>query len=122
LSGPIALGIAVLAFAFIYYFGPSRKIRGFPIFPGAFFASISWVGISSLFRLYVTNFGNYNKVYGTVGAFIVLMLWLYMSSFVMLLGAQLNAVVGEEMRREKLAQSLVSQSDRAIGERDLNQE
>lgn len=97
LSGPIALGIAILTFAFIYRFGPSRRMRGIPIFPGAMLAGFAWVGLSSLFRLYVTNFGNYNKVYGTVGAFIVLMLWLYMSSLVMLLGAQLNVVVGEKM-------------------------
>jgi membrane protein len=52
--------------------------------------------VSALFRLYVSNFGNYNKVYGAVGAVIVLMLWLWMSAFVLLVGHQLNVTVGEE--------------------------
>jgi membrane protein len=97
LGWPVALGIVSVAFAFIYRYGPSRRIRGTPIVPGAILAALSWAGISALFRLYVNNFGNYNKVYGTVGAAIVLMLWLYMSSFVMLLGAQLNTTVGQRM-------------------------
>jgi membrane protein len=54
-----------------------------------------------LFRLYVSNFGNYNKVYGAVGAVIVLLLWLQMTAFVMLLGDQLNATVGEEIKVRK---------------------
>ncbi|MDY7012488.1 MAG: YihY/virulence factor BrkB family protein [Cyanobacteriota bacterium] len=97
LSWPVALGIVSIAFAFVYRYGPSRRLRGTPIVPGAILAALSWAGISALFRLYVNNFGNYNRVYGTVGAAIVLMLWLYMSSFVMLLGAQLNTTVGAQM-------------------------
>ena len=101
LSWPLALGIVATAFAFIYRFGPSRWKHGTPIMPGAILAAISWAIISALFRLYVENFGNYNKVYGAVGAVIVLLLWLYMSSLVLLLGDQLNVTVGEAMQQAK---------------------
>ncbi|HEY9610098.1 YihY/virulence factor BrkB family protein [Allocoleopsis sp.] len=101
LSWPLALGIIATGCAFIYRYGPSRWTKGTPIMPGAILAAISWAMISALFRLYVTNFGNYNKVYGTVGAVIVLLLWLYMTSLVLLLGDQLNVTVGEAMQRAK---------------------
>jgi membrane protein len=101
LSWPLALGIVATAFAFIYRFGPSRWKHGTPIMPGAILAAISWAILSALFRLYVENFGNYNKVYGAVGAVIVLLLWLYMSSLVLLLGDQLNVTVGEAMQQAK---------------------
>lgn len=101
LSWPLALGIVATAFAFIYRFGPSRWTKGTPIMPGAILAAISWAILSGLFRLYVANFGNYNKVYGAVGAVIVLLLWLYMTSLVLLLGDQLNVTVGEAMQPAK---------------------
>lgn len=105
LSWPVALGIVATAFAFIYRFGPSCWQKGTPLLPGAMVAAVSWAGVSALFRLYVSNFGQYNKIYGAVGAVIVLMLWLYLSSLVMLLGDQLNATVGEAMQeREKRRQ------------------
>jgi membrane protein len=69
--------------------------------PGAILAAISWAILSGLFRIYVANFGNYNKVYGAVGAVIVLLLWLYMTSLVLLLGDQLNVTVGEAMQQTK---------------------
>ncbi len=101
LSWPLALGIIATSSAFIYRFGPSRWSHGTPIMPGAILAAISWAILSGLFRMYVTNFGNYNKVYGAVGAVIVLLLWLYMTSLVLLLGDQLNVTVGEAMQQAK---------------------
>ena len=100
-SWPLALGIVASAFAFIYRYGPSRWVPGTPIMPGAMVAAVSWAIISGLFRLYVSNFGNYNKAYGAVGAVIVLMLWLYMTSLVLLIGDQLNVTVGESMRHRR---------------------
>jgi membrane protein len=95
---PLALGTVATAFAFVYRYGPSKWKANTPIIPGAILAAILWAIVSALFRLYVSNFGNYNKVYGAVGAVIVLMLWLWMSSFVLLLGQQLNVTVGEDMK------------------------
>ncbi|NET00757.1 MAG: YihY/virulence factor BrkB family protein [Sphaerospermopsis sp. SIO1G1] len=94
---PLALGIVAATFSFIYRYGTSVWKPDTPLVPGAVLAAIFWALVSAAFRLYVTNFGNYNKVYGTVGTFIVLMLWLWMSAFVLLVGNQLNVTVGEAM-------------------------
>lgn len=101
LTLPLVLGIMSVTVAFIYRFGPSQWNPGQPIMPGAVLAAIAWAILSNLFRLYVSHFGNYNKVYGAVGAVIVLLLWLYMSSLVLLLGDQLNVTVGEAMRQTR---------------------
>ncbi len=105
LSFPMALALVSIAFAFIYSMGSSRMIKGVPVLPGAVLGAISWAIISALFRLYVSNFGQYNRVYGAVGTVIVLMLWLQLSALVMLLGDQLNAVVGEAMLQDALDKS-----------------
>ena len=102
LAWPIALGLVTSAFALIYRFGPSRCQRSTPIIPGAFLAAFSWAIISYLFRNYVIHFGSYRQVYGALGTAIVLMLWLYLSALVMLLGNQLNVT----LRRHR-AQSLI---------------
>ncbi|AFY56518.1 putative membrane protein [Rivularia sp. PCC 7116] len=94
---PLALVIVASAFGFIYRYGPSNWKEGTPIMPGAIFAAICWAFVSNLFRIYVANFGNYNKAYGAVGTVIVLMLWLYMTAAVILIGNQLNVTVGESM-------------------------
>jgi membrane protein len=95
---PLALSIVAITFSFIYCHGASLWNLGTPIMPGAILAAIFWAILSALFRLYVINFGNYNKVYGAVGAVIVLMLWLWMSAVVLLIGYQLNVTVGEAMQ------------------------
>ena len=100
LSFPMALGIVAIAFAFIYRFGTSRWRSSNLIMPGAILASISWAIVSGAFRLYVSHFGQYHKIYGAVGVIIVLMLWLYLSSLVMLLGDQLNAIVEEAIAKK----------------------
>jgi membrane protein len=99
LSLPIALGIIAMALGFIYRYGTSIRDQGTPIMPGAVVASILWAILSGLLRLYVTHFGNYNQAYGAIGAVIILLLWLYLSAFSMLLGSQLNVVVGEAIKR-----------------------
>ncbi len=94
---PVALVIVALAFGFIYRFGPSQWKKGTPIMPGALFAAVCWAFVSNLFRIYVENFGNYNKAYGAIGTVIVLMLWLYMTAAVILIGNQLNITVAASM-------------------------
>ena len=103
LTFPLVLSIMSLTFGFIYRYGPSRWHPGQPIMPGAVIAAILWAILSMLFRLYVSHFGNYNQVYGTVGAVIVLMLWLYLSSLVLLIGDQLNVTVGKRMAQVEAA-------------------
>lgn len=100
LSWPLALGIVSIASGFVYRYGPSRWVPGTPIMPGAILAAVLWAIVSAGFRLYVSNFGNYNRAYGAVGAVIVLMLWLYVTSLVLLIGDQLNVTVGDTMRHK----------------------
>ncbi len=102
LSFPIALGIVAIAFAFIYQFGTSIRAKGTPLIPGAVLAAISWAIVSVVFRYYVFYAGMYNKIYGALGTVIILMLWLYLSSLVMLLGEQVNVIVGEAIEDRKL--------------------
>ena len=111
LSWPLALTIVASAFAFLYRYGPSRWNHGTPIMPGAIVAAVSWAIVSGLFRLYVSNFSNYNKAYGAVGAVIVLMLWLYMTSLVLLIGDQLNATVWEEIQLKKRKKVMLKTSE-----------
>ena len=105
LRWPLTLSIVAVAFGFVYRYGPSEWNSGTPMMPGAILAAVFWAMLSALFRLYVANFGNYNKVYGAVGAVIVLMLWLSMSAAVLLIGDQLNVTIGEDMRLKTQPQS-----------------
>lgn len=97
LRWPITLGIVSTNYAFVYRYGPSQRKPGTPLMPGAIIASVLWALISNLFRWYVYHFGNFNITYGAIGAFVVLLLWLQISALIMLIGAQLNVTVGEEM-------------------------
>ncbi len=106
-----------VAFAFVYRYGPSRWTHGTPVMPGAVVAAVLWAIVSALFRLYVTDIANFNRTYGAIGAVMVLMLWLYISALVLLVGNELNVTVGEDMRtgaRSDLepAQSLKSKTRR----------
>ncbi len=101
LGFPIALGIIAIAFSLIYRYGTSKRSKNTPVLPGAILAAISWAIVSLIFRLYVSHIGVYSRIYGTVGTAIILMLWLYLSSLVMLIGEQLNVVLGEAIRADK---------------------
>lgn len=95
---PLALGVMSTAFAFVYRFGPSRWSSGKPLMPGAVLAALSWAVISGLFRLYVSRFGNF--VYSAVASVIVLLLWLWITALVMLIGDLLNLTVGNAIEEK----------------------
>ncbi len=98
---PIALGIVSVAFAFVYRYGPSRHQADIPIFSGAVFAAVLWALFSAFFRFYVLHLSNFTWAYGTIGTFIMLLLWLDLSCLAMLLGSQLNVTVGKAMKQSK---------------------
>jgi membrane protein len=77
----------------IYYFGPDADQDWVWITPGAVAATILWLFVSLLFKIYVANFTDYEGSYGTVGGVIVVLLWLYVSSLAILTGAELNAEI-----------------------------
>jgi membrane protein len=89
----IALGLLFAVVSLMYYFGPNIKQKYQAITPGAAFAVVIWIVMGIGFSIYVTQFGNFNKTYGTLGAVIVLLLFFYLSATVLLIGAEVNSVV-----------------------------
>lgn len=88
------LGYALLlfAFSFIYYFAPGGKQK-FKLFSiGSVFASTMITVAALIFNYYISNFSSYNQVYGSLGGIIIYMLWLYITGYVLLIGAVLNAI------------------------------
>jgi membrane protein len=87
----LALAGAAAA-ATLYRFGPSRtKPRWTWITPGSILASVGWVVLTLGFGFYVSSFGNYNATYGSLGAIVVLLTWLYLSAYILIFGAELNS-------------------------------
>lgn len=93
LLAPVTLFMLVLAIALIYYFTPDVEQDWKWISPGSVIAIPVWIIASLAFAFYVNNFGSYNKTYGSIGAVIILLFWLYISGFIVLAGAEVNAVV-----------------------------
>ncbi len=79
-------------FSLLYKYVPNKKLKSRNIRVGAIFATIGWIMTSFLFSFYVNNFGNYEKVYGSLGGMIVLISWLYLSTLIILIGGELNAI------------------------------
>jgi membrane protein len=89
---PVLLVVASLMIAVIYRFGPSREQPQWRwISPGCIFATLSWVAASLLFSWYTAHFGSYNKTYGSLGAAVGFMTWIWISTVVILIGAKINA-------------------------------
>ena len=91
LQYPVAFAFLVGMMYLIYYSLPNLRQDKRQVLVGAVAAAIVWVLVTLLFRAYVTNFGNYNKTYGTLGAVIVLLTWMYLTMLVILAGGELNA-------------------------------
>lgn len=95
LRWPVILSLMVTALSALYRYAPALKLTWREIVPGAVTATGAWVAISLVFSYYVNNFGSYDKTYGTIGAAIVLLVWMYASGFVILLGGEINACMRE---------------------------
>jgi membrane protein len=97
----LLIGIVVAALAVVYRIAPDRDAPRFRwVSVGALAATVLWVLGSVGFSLYVNFFGNYNKTYGAVAGVIVLMLWLYLTSYIVLLGAEINAESERQTRAD----------------------
>lgn len=100
---PLLLLVGIVALAVLYRFAPDRKQPRFRWLSwGSATAAILWVIASALFSLYVSNFGDYNEAYGSLGAVVILLMWLYVSSFVILLGGEIDAAFEFQTEREVL--------------------
>jgi membrane protein len=82
-----------MALGILYRFGPNGRIRLAWVTPGAVLVIILWLGSSAAFSAYLIRFDSYNQIYGSIGAVIALMMWLYISAYLVLLGAAFNEVI-----------------------------
>ncbi|MEH7096172.1 YihY/virulence factor BrkB family protein [Neobacillus vireti] len=90
--------ILFLMFTGLYWIAPNVKIKCRSAFPGAIFATVGWIISSMGLSFYVGNFSNYSLTYGGIGAIIVLMIWLYLSAFIIILGGEVNAFYSEKYK------------------------
>src|SRR5215471_15213826 len=98
----IAVGFTVLSVEMLYYMAPNVKQRFLSTLPGAILSVGCWIALSYLLGLYFRSFANFNKTYGTLGATIALMVWLYWTGFFMLVGAELNCQLAKESDKGKI--------------------
>lgn len=89
---PFLAFMALILLSLLYRFGPCRRpAKWHWVSIGSVFATVCWLLASVAFSLYVTNFAQYDKIYGSLGAVIVLLLWLFISFFIVLVGAEINS-------------------------------
>lgn len=86
----------------IYYQIPNVSHKAIHYFPGAIFSSAAWVLVSGIFSFYMNNFSRYSLIYGSIGAFIILLIWIYMSCLILLIGTCINAVLYQNKQEKGL--------------------
>ena len=121
LQWPVVFVLVASAIGLVYYFAPDAEQDWVWITPGSILATLLWVIASLGFKLYIQFFGNYNETYGTLGGFIVLLTWFYVSGLAILIGAELNAeiehaspygkAIGEKVPGEKKKIGVAAQRD-----------
>lgn len=98
---PLLLIVAMLALAILYRYAPDRaNPRWHWISIGSITAVLLWIAGSIGFSLYVRSFGNFNQTYGSLGAFVILLMWFWLSAFIVLMGAQLNSEMEHQTKRD----------------------
>ncbi len=89
----VAVLMMVLVFVFVYRFSPCKKIRWRNAMPGAIFTTIGWLLVSLAFSFYVNQFWNLSLIYGSLGGIIALLVWLFISAQLIILGGEVNAIL-----------------------------
>ncbi|GAA0578446.1 YihY/virulence factor BrkB family protein [Caenispirillum bisanense] len=98
---PLLVVLVMLALAVVYRVAPDRDEPQWRwVTPGSALAAVLWIVGSILFSLYVRNFGSYNESYGALAGVVMLLLWLYLSAFVVLLGAEVNCEMERQTRHD----------------------
>ena len=101
LRWPVLLLVLLIGLAALYRYGPYRRAARWQwVSVGSVFAAMMWITASCLFSWYLASFANYNATYGSLGAVVGLMMWLWLSTIVVLLGAELNAEIEHQTARD----------------------
>ena len=101
LRWPLMFVLLILALAVLYRYGPSRRrARWRWLSIGSVLAALAWLAVSALFSWYLGNIANYNATYGALGAVIGLMMWMWLSTIVILVGAELNSEIEHQTARD----------------------
>ena len=113
---PLLIVVVMLGLGLLYRFGPDRdKPQWRWVSPGVIAATILWIVASIGFTVYVANFNSYDKTYGSLGGVVILLTWLYLSAFMVLLGAVINAQSERQTRKDS-----TEGPPRAMGQRDAH--
>lgn len=108
---PVLLAMAIFMVGILYYAAPNVKLPGFRwLTPGSIFAVFGWIAASGAFAFYVANFGSYDKTYGSLGAIVTLLVWVWISNLALLFGMELNA----ERERSRELDAGVPRADKEI--------
>ena len=98
---PLLMVLVMGGLAVLYRYGPDRDEPQWQwVSPGAIAATILWIVVSIAFTAYVANFNSYDKTYGSLGGIVIILTWLYLSSFAVLFGAVINAQSERQTRRD----------------------
>ncbi|WP_243291628.1 YihY/virulence factor BrkB family protein [Bacillus sp. FJAT-47783] len=89
----VSFVILCIVFCGLYFLAPNKRVKVTEIYPGALFATVGWIVVSLAFSSYVGNFGHYSVTYGSLGGVIVLLIWFYLSGFIIILGGEINAIM-----------------------------
>ncbi len=101
LRWPLLAGMAILGLGLLYHFAPSRSRPRYQwVSWGSVIATLLWIIGSIGFSVYVRNFASYNEVYGSLGAVIILLMWFWLSAFIILMGAELNSEIEHQTARD----------------------
>jgi len=116
LRWPLLLVALLLALALLYRYGPCREKPQWKwVTPGSIFTAVVWLAGSMLFSWYVSSFGTYNETYGSLGAVIAFMVWMWLSATIVLVGAEINAQSEFQTRADT-----TTGEPRSMGERGAN--
>ena len=111
---PLMLMLVLFAIALLYRFAPDRRAARWQwLTPGALAATLLWLLGSAGFSIYVRNFSSYNETYGSIGAVVILLMWFWLSAYIVLLGAGIN----REFERETSTDTTVG-AERPMGDRE----
>ncbi|XZI58155.1 YihY/virulence factor BrkB family protein [Clostridium perfringens] len=98
----VVILIMILFFMFLYNATPCVRLGWLEVIPGAVITTLGWISISYIFAYYVNNFSNYSRLYGSLGAVFMFMTWMFITSMILILGGEINAVLDEKNRLKDL--------------------